>query len=102
MNDAPRWQVVFGPSAARFLRRHPERIRFEERIAVLAAGPGVGDSKPLRGRAEWSLRVGEYRVLFRVDVARHAIVAVPIGARGDVRPHGSAQRSGKSPVQDLT
>jgi mRNA interferase RelE/StbE len=84
VSDSPRWQVVFGPSAARFLRRHPERVRFEERIAVLAAGPGAGSSKPLRGRAEWSLRVGEYRVLFQVDEARHVIVVVRIGARGDV------------------
>ena len=66
--------------------KHAEwsRERFTERLSVLSGGPGAGGSKPLHGRPEWSLRVGGFRVLFRVDERNRTIVVTAIGARGDI------------------
>jgi len=41
-------------------------------------------TKPLKGRNEWRLRVGGWRVLLRIDNDKLLIVAVSVGTRGDV------------------
>jgi mRNA interferase RelE/StbE len=42
-----------------------------------------GDVKRLRGRGdEWRLRVGDWRVRFRVDWERHIIVVIAVLPRG--------------------
>jgi len=42
------------------------------------------DIKPLKGRPEWRLRVGNYRVLFRVDRDKQLYIVTRIGSRGDI------------------
>jgi len=42
------------------------------------------DIKPLKGRPELRLRVGNYRVLFRVDRDKLLYIVTRIGPRGDI------------------
>ena len=63
----------------------PERTNIEEAIDKLTQGPYVRglDVKPLRGRPEWRLRVGRWRILFLVDGERVIITVVSVSPRGD-------------------
>jgi mRNA interferase RelE/StbE len=44
----------------------------------------MANIKPLKGRPEWRLRVGKYRVLFIEDRENLTYVVTVIGPRGDV------------------
>lgn len=53
-------------------------------FARLERDPFALQVKPLHGRPEWSLRVGESRVLLRVEREERRLVVTRIGPRGDV------------------
>ncbi|VXD24418.1 Genome sequencing data, contig C225 (fragment) [Planktothrix serta PCC 8927] len=42
------------------------------------------DIKPLKGRNDWCLRVGDYRVIFIIDNENKVYFVTKIGSRGDV------------------
>jgi mRNA interferase RelE/StbE len=44
----------------------------------------LADLKPLKGRDEARLRVGDYRVILKIDAENKQIVVTKIGSRGDV------------------
>ena len=62
-----------------------ERERIRAAINALAGGPNAEglDVKPLKGRPEWRLRAGNWRILFRVDHERIIITVVRLASRGD-------------------
>jgi mRNA interferase RelE/StbE len=80
------WRVVILPEVKKRLARLPadDRERILRALLALSAGPSAGDVKPLRGRPEWRLRVGGWRVLLRIVPEDQAIFAVHLGPRGDV------------------
>ncbi len=86
MAEGRPWTIVVLPRAATPMKRLPstERTRITSAIDRLAFGPRAGGAKPLHGRDEWTLRVGERRVLFRIDESKRTIVVTAVGARGDV------------------
>ncbi len=86
MSESPTWRVLIAPQAEKVLKRLPthEQARFRVAIDRLASGPYQAPVKRLRGRPEWSLRVGDRRALLRVDHEARVIVVVGIGPRGDV------------------
>ena len=86
MIDSPRWQVVVSPNFKKRLAKleRPERERVIEALVELGEDPFRSDVKALRGRPEWRLRVGPWRVLLRVDKTNLVIVALTLGSRGDV------------------
>lgn len=86
MSESSTWRVLIAPQAEKAMKRLPahEQARFRVAIDRLAAGPHQVSVKRLRGRPEWSLRVGGRRALLRVDHQARVIVVVAIGPRGDV------------------
>ncbi len=46
--------------------------------------PDKQDFRKLKGRPEWRLRIGNWRMLFRVDQDKLVMVALSLRARGDV------------------
>ncbi len=82
------WSLWFTRSAAHTLKRLPvtEQERILAALERAADDPGLGDSKPLHGRDEWTLRVGTWRVLF-LPKDGEALQVVRIGSRGDVYKH---------------
>ena len=66
------------------------RLPRPEREAILLAlnnlqnDPFTMDLKPLRGRKDWRLRVGSWRILVRTDIGKKVMVVYELGSRGDV------------------
>lgn len=80
------WQLYIAKRAEKYLKNLPdkERILLIKAIDLLANNPYKNDVKKLKGRPEWSLRVGNKRILLRVDAKVRAIIIVAIGSRGDI------------------
>ncbi len=73
----------------RFLKKitrlsRPERETILTVLNKLQYDPFGFDLKPLRGRTDWRLRVGGWRILLRIDVIKKVIIAYEIGKRGDI------------------
>ena len=87
MPEPPRrWRLIIGPDVEKRLKRTTpkDRARITSALDALATDPSRADFKPLRGRPEWRLRVGRWRVLLRVDPQARTIWAVDAGPRGDI------------------
>ena len=79
--------VEFLPSAARAFAKLDRAVqrRLGHRIDRLAHDPRAGDVRKLRGEEDvWRLRVGDYRVLYRIEDDRLLILVVRIAHRRDV------------------
>jgi mRNA interferase RelE/StbE len=57
-------------------------------LRSLADNPRPAGCQKLMGRDAWRIRVGEYRVLYDIDDAAHAVLVVHIGHRRDVYRRG--------------
>ncbi len=79
------WHVIIAPVAKKRILRipNPDRERILAAIDELHSGLN-GDIKPLSGRNEWRLRVGGWRVLLDVDIAKRLVVVLFVGSRGDI------------------
>ena len=74
------------PSAARTLSKleRPIQVRLARRIDRLATDPMVGAVK-LRGADDvWRVRVGDYRVVYRIELDRLVVLIIRIGHRREV------------------
>jgi len=73
-------------SAQRYLQRMQldDRVRIVKALDALVTDSTGLDIKPLKGRLEFRLRVGKYRILFVEDTDNEVYVVTQIGSRGDV------------------
>ncbi|MEW6227214.1 MAG: type II toxin-antitoxin system RelE/ParE family toxin [Bacillota bacterium] len=80
------WRVEVSEQAEKQIARlpRPGRERVLRGLERLEKGPYHQNVKPLKARAEWSLRVGGWRALLRVDHQTRVIVVVAIDSRGDI------------------
>ena len=81
------WQLIISKEALKALEsiHKKQRDRLWSSIKRLTGGPydsGL-DVKPLKARPEWRLRVGGWRVIFRVEQDRLVIVVVAVAPRRD-------------------
>ena len=80
------WRVEihdrFEKKLARLAR--PERENILKMLEKLSNDPFVLDLKSLRGRTDWRLRVGAWRLLLRMDADARVIVVHDLGPRGDI------------------
>ena len=58
--------------------------RLKKKLEKIADDPFVLDLKSLRGRTDWRLRVGSWRILLRMDADTKDIVVHDLGPRGDI------------------
>lgn len=81
------WQLIVSKDALKALEAIPkkQRDRLWSAIKQLTNGPYESglDVKPLKARPEWRLRVGTWRVIFRVEQQKPLIAVVSISTRGD-------------------
>ena len=77
-------EVRYTPEAAEVIRHsHPEvRAAIRRAIRALALDPEAGSPLELELEGFRSLRVGRYRVLYRIDTGR--LVILIVGQRRDV------------------
>ena len=81
------YAVEFVPSAARELASldQPMRRRVARRIEQLAEDPRAAGSLKLRGADNvWRSRIGDYRLLYRIEDDRLVVLVIKIGHRRDV------------------
>ena len=78
-------KVFFTTSARKSLRRIPvtRQTQIVSRIEAIATGQR-GDVQPLAGSDLLRLRVGDYRVLYRMDMANQVLTVELVRTRGDV------------------
>lgn len=80
------WRFAISNTARRYLKRLPkqEQARIVRELRALVLNPQDSDFKRLKGRSEWRLRVGSYRVLIEVNRDISLFFVTRIGPRGDV------------------
>lgn len=82
-----RYTVDFRPSARKSLGKLPRRdqVRIVSRAEALSQEPRPLGSKKLSTEEDlWRIRVGSYRVIYRIEDDRLLILVVKIGHRKDV------------------
>jgi mRNA interferase RelE/StbE len=84
------WRVEILPSARRELLALRDPIQNHLRNAIRALGddPQPPDSIPMRGKGAGlhRLRVGNYRVVYRLLAGAVCVLVIRIGHRGEVYP----------------
>ncbi|AEV20782.1 MULTISPECIES: type II toxin-antitoxin system RelE family toxin [Geobacillus] len=81
------YKLIYRKAAVKFIARQDKDVqeRFAFGLQGLLAIPPQGDIKKLKGQdGLYRLRVGTYRVLFRIDHEERIIYIEAIGNRGDV------------------
>ena len=79
------WRVFIHRSVRRFEKRHPEYRHVVTRaIRVLEGNPYLGERLSGRCRGLWKLRVGELRVVYRIDRRAGEVYVLRVGLRENV------------------
>ena len=81
------WTIVVERPARKLLSRFPksDQARILAAIDVLALDPfAARNVAPLKGRSGYRMRVGDYRVIYRLEKNRLIIVVFDLGQRSGV------------------
>ena len=84
---ATKYAIEFAASAAREFRSFDVQMqrRMSAKIAALANDPIPANARKYQGAEDhWRIRVGDYRVIYRIEKQRLLIVIVRIGNRREV------------------
>jgi len=81
-----KWRIVFARPAERELAKLSSemRLRVGRAIRALEEEPFPSSVKRLKGREEFRLRVGDYRILYSVEHVSQVLTIAAIGHRRDV------------------
>lgn len=80
------YRIEFRRQAAKQLSRlgRQDQERIAKAIDELAKNPRPASSRQLRGREGWRIRVGVYRILYRIEDERLLVLVLKIGHRREV------------------
>lgn len=80
------YRVLVLPAATKALRRIDHRVRPRVRgaILLLARDPRPPASRKLKGRDAYRVRIGDYRIIYRIQDEVLLVVVVTVGHRRDV------------------
>jgi len=84
------YEIYILPRVYKTLKRLPKEYlhRILERIQRLSQEPRPQGCKKLRGREDvYRMRVGDYRILYRVRDGERRVVILNIGHRKDIYRH---------------
>lgn len=86
VKELAEWSYLLLKPAERYLDRlsSSDQQRIVNALESLRLDPESSDIKPLKGRSDWRLRVGNYRILFLLDKENKVFIVTRIGPRGDV------------------
>ena len=85
-----RWSISFEPGADRDIQRLSSADRgrvlryLAERVAVLDDPRQLGKALKANFAGAWRYRVGDIRVIARIEYDRVVVVVLAVGHRGDV------------------
>jgi mRNA interferase RelE/StbE len=77
-------KVELSPKAAKYLKalNEPHKSRLKSALEKLSNEPPTGDIRTMSGHDEYRLRVGNYRLLFKIFDEK--ILVHEIGVRGQI------------------
>ena len=81
------YTIEFAPRAAKELRdlERPDQVRVAAKIDSLAQNPRPHGVEKLSGEEDlYRVRVGNYRIIYKIQDARLVVLVVKIGHRRDV------------------
>jgi len=81
-----RYRIEIHPAAMRSLRKLDPQIRprIQGAISLLAEDPRPPNTKKLRGRDAYRVRVGNYRIIYRIEDQILLITEVTLAHRRDI------------------
>ena len=81
-----KWRIVFARTAERELAKLSSemQLRVARAIRALEDNPAPASAKRLKGRHEFRLRVGDYRVLYVLEHESQVLTISAIGHRREV------------------
>lgn len=84
------YEVVFRRKAEKSLARLSDNTyhRIVRAIDRLADDPRPPGCTSLKGREEWRVRVGDYRIVYAIDDGQHLVEILSIGHRRDIYRRG--------------
>lgn len=84
------YRLSVSRSVSKSLGRLPADVysRVDSTILSLAGEPHPPGCAKLKGREEWRLRVGSYRIVYSIDEARQVIEILRVAHRRDVYRQG--------------
>jgi len=79
------WNLIILKQAEKYLKKlsSVDQKRIIKALKSLIEEERSSDIKPLKGRLEWRLRVGDFRILYREDRENKTYVVTKIKSRGD-------------------
>lgn len=80
------WNLIVLKQAEKYLQKlsSVDQKRIIKALKLLIKDKNLADIKPLKGRLEWRLRVGDFRILYREDQENQIYIVTKIKSRGDV------------------
>ncbi|MFQ5424177.1 MAG: type II toxin-antitoxin system RelE/ParE family toxin [Phycisphaerae bacterium] len=83
-----KYAVLLSSAAAKEFKRLPVNViaRLDPRILALSEEPRPPGGVKLRGKVPngWRIRVGDYRILYRIDDGRQQVIVYRIAHRREV------------------
>ena len=86
MSASAKYQIQIKSSAERDMNSLPRTVftKISNAILSLESTPRPVGCKKLRGRVEYRIRVGNYRVLYIINDLIHTVEVVAVGDRKEV------------------
>lgn len=82
------YKISYAKEATKSLQRMPRNTSklIREKLEVVAANPYVDhpNAKKLQGREGYRLRVGDWRVVYKIQNEQLIIIVMKIASRGEV------------------
>ena len=82
------YRILIDARAARQLASFPKSVieRLDSAIQSLASAPRLPGTKRLKGKLHegWRVRVGQYRILYKIDDEARQVTIFDVGHRRDV------------------
>jgi mRNA interferase RelE/StbE len=77
------YRIELLPAADRALRKldAPILLRIQAAIALLGQDPRPPASRRLRGRPEFRVRVGDYRIIYAIEDGALVVIVITLGHR---------------------
>ncbi len=80
------YRILFHPSAHKELSRLPNDVyaRVRKKILALSDNPRPDNSRKLVGSRDWRVRVGTWRVVYRIDDDAREVTVTVVAHRREV------------------